>query len=170
MYLLHRLTTRLRYRIGWIPEYFRRRIAFHLGEVERLPPAQWVSYGFDKTGKALRVLFCALRGYKSAPAPAAVANGGNTQRQKSKHLARAEKVYWLAVDRYRRQPYAGRITVFVNAEWYSVDPTLGWNELAAGGIEVYKIPGNHHTYITEYIQVVAKELRECLDRAPAEGG
>jgi thioesterase domain-containing protein len=165
MYFWHRLTARLRYRIDCISElHLWRRIAFHLGEVKRLHPAQWFSYGFETTGKALRVLLYTLRGYTYVPAPAVVANGGNTERQKSKYLARAEKVYWLAVDRYRRQPYAGRITVFANEEWYSTDPTLGWNDLAAGGMEVHKIPGNHNTYITEYIQVVAKELRECLDR------
>jgi len=170
-YFWRQLTARVRYRIDRVSvtwKYFRDRTAFHLGEVKRLDPAQWLSYYFDKSGKALRLVLHALRGNTSFPAQTAMTNTSKDQRRKGRHLARAQETYWLAVFRYRPQPYPGRITVFVNEECYSADPTLGWNDLAAGGLEVHKIPGNHHTYITEHIQVVAEELRECLERASAE--
>ena len=143
---------------------FRARIAFHLEEVKRLDPRQELRYCLDKTRKAVRLLRYALSGHTHILAPL-VTKADNAERQKSKHLARAQKVYWLALARYRGRPYAGRVTVFVNEELYGTDPTLRWTDLAAGGIEVHSIPGNHSTYITEHVQVVAKELRECLDRA-----
>src|SRR5262249_30266611 len=90
------------------------------------------------------------------------------QAETSKNLARAERRYCLALAGYRRRPYAGRITVFVNAAWYAADPTLGWTNLALGGLEVHDIPGNHITYVTEHLDVLGRELRHCLDRAVAE--
>ena len=172
-YLWRRLTARLRYRIDRISEidawnYFRARTAFHLTKVKRLDPAQWVSYFVDKTSKGFRLLFSALRGTIYVPAPAVITQESTDQRRKSRHLAHAQKIYWLAVDRYRRQPYAGRITVLVNEEEYSTDPTLRWADHAGGEVDVHIIPGNHRTYFTNNIQVVAKELRECLETASAQ--
>ena len=168
-HLWRRLTGPLSYHIDRISELdlwnsFRARIAFHLEEVKRLNPRQELRYCLDKTRKAVRLLRYALSGHTHILAPL-VTKADNAERQKSKHLARAQKVYWLALARYRGRPYAGRVTVFVNEELYGTDPTLRWTDLAAGGIEVHSIPGNHSTYITEHVQVVAKELRECLDRA-----
>jgi acyl-CoA synthetase (AMP-forming)/AMP-acid ligase II/thioesterase domain-containing protein/acyl carrier protein len=37
---------------------------------------------------------------------------------------------------YRPRPLAGRVTLLVNGDWHQVGPTLGWDGLAAGGIEV----------------------------------
>jgi amino acid adenylation domain-containing protein len=165
-YLGRRLTARLRYRFdriwdfgGWRSFWAR---TFPRGQ-QRQDPARWLRGCFDTTANALRLLLYALRGDL---APAVATNGGAPRQRKQ--LARALKAYWLAVDRYRYQSYADRITVFANEEWYNSDPTLGWTKLAAGAVEVHKIPGNHLSYSTEYIQVVAKELRECLDRAVAK--
>jgi hypothetical protein len=70
--------------------------------------------------------------------------------------------------RYRYRPFAGRIAVVANEEWYKADPTLGWPRLAVGGLEMHKIPGTHDTYITQNVGIVANVLRQCLQRAQSE--
>jgi amino acid adenylation domain-containing protein len=46
---------------------------------------------------------------------------------------------------YKPPPYGGKITLFVS-EGYFPNPTLGWEGLAEGGIEIVNIPGPHKTY------------------------
>ncbi len=79
----------------------------------------------------------------------------------------AEKAQWLAARSYRFRPCDGKVTVLANEEWYRKDPTLGWRDLATDGVKVHKIPGNHFTYITDNVHLVAKALRECLENAEA---
>lgn len=80
-----------------------------------------------------------------------------------------------AVRRYAPRPYPGRIHLFLTTESLRSphNPQLGWCELAAGGAEVYEIPGSHDiitgnndTRIEEaHMQVLAKQLRACIDDA-----
>jgi hypothetical protein len=70
--------------------------------------------------------------------------------------------------RYKHRPYDGKITVLANEVWYEADPTMGWGEVATGGLDVYKIPGDHNTYITKNIHLVADRLKECLEKAKGE--
>jgi amino acid adenylation domain-containing protein len=163
-YLWRRLSARLRYRIDAISESWTR-IAFHLREIQRLERGKRLRYFVDRIGKGLTVIFLVLRGETPLHPRWVSMNGGDFDRQKSKHVRRAQKGYWLAIMRYRRRPYDGKITLLVNEEWSASEPNLRWADLAAGGVEVHKIPGTHFTYMKENIQVVAKELRECLDSA-----
>jgi aspartate racemase len=60
----------------------------------------------------------------------------------------------LAWRRYQPRPYHGRLVLFRAAEsprWIGSrfdDPLLGWGELAAGGIEVHTVPGDHLTLLS----------------------
>jgi thioesterase domain-containing protein len=45
---------------------------------------------------------------------------------------------------------------------FSCDSSYGWSEIAAGGIEVYNVPGNHLTIMQS--PVLAKKLQACLDK------
>jgi len=90
-------------------------------------------------------------------------------RRMLRHLKRADEFHKQAVVRYRHHwfryyapPFAGKITLLVNEDWHSKNPTLGWEKVKTGGLEVHKIPGNHHTYITTYIEIVAEKLREVM--------
>jgi amino acid adenylation domain-containing protein len=76
--------------------------------------------------------------------------------------------YMQTLLRYTPRLYRGRIDLLVNAEAYGGNFTRGWDNLAAEGIEVHKLPGNHNTYIREHVQAAAKQLRECLERAGQE--
>ncbi len=70
--------------------------------------------------------------------------------------------------------YPGRVAVFRSAESLGeifLDPELGWQVLAEGGIELHEIPGLHHAMFDEpNVEVLAAKLRRCLDAAfEAEG-
>ncbi|WP_017717583.1 non-ribosomal peptide synthetase [Kamptonema formosum] len=77
-----------------------------------------------------------------------------------------------AVRNYVPQVYPGRVTLFRSIErptrkYY--EPFLGWEELAAGGVEVVEVPGHHKTLILEpYVRFLAEKLRVCVDKAQAE--
>ena len=45
---------------------------------------------------------------------------------------------------------------------------MGWGRLAAGGVEVHDMPGDHLSMLSEpNVRTVASTLRACLDRAAA---
>ncbi len=85
-----------------------------------------------------------------------------------------------AVERYRVSPYPGRITLLRAA---SVDPvalrelpaerrrifaspTLGWDAVAAGGVEVHSVPGDHQSIVeAPHVKILAEVLGACLARA-----
>jgi len=40
----------------------------------------------------------------------------------------------------------------------------GWGRLAAGGIDVHIVPGNHFTMMREpFVEALAARLRACID-------
>lgn len=75
-----------------------------------------------------------------------------------------------AMQSYRPQPYAGRVTLF-RAGDRPVDeagPTLGWEGLPAGGVELRVVPGDHYTFVRQpHVATLAEQLGACLDEARA---
>jgi thioesterase domain-containing protein len=46
------------------------------------------------------------------------------------------------------------------------DPTLGWGEVADGGLEIITVPGNHAVMLIKpYIETVGATLKDCIARA-----
>ncbi|WP_155968552.1 alpha/beta fold hydrolase [Kamptonema formosum] len=84
------------------------------------------------------------------------------------YLEEIKKANAIARKNYVPQVYPGRLTLLRAIErptgmYY--DPYLGWEKLAAGGVEIVEVPGNHVTIIWEpRVRVLAEKLRECLDR------
>jgi thioesterase domain-containing protein/aryl carrier-like protein len=85
-----------------------------------------------------------------------------------------------AVERYRVAAYPGRITLLrassvdpaalreLTPQRRQVfkDPTLGWDAVAAGGVDVYTVPGSHQTMIeAPHVETLAEVLRACIARA-----
>jgi amino acid adenylation domain-containing protein len=174
-YLKRRLTARLRFRIilitdSWAWKYLKAKAEVHLREIRPLNGGERLRYLFAQLRKAGSVV-SDLRRANTTPFQPVSMDGNGADPHASRHMARARKARYLARSRYRHPPYDGRVTLLVNEEWYAwhrrhdSDSTLGWARLAAGGVEVYKIPGNHETYITENIQVVAEVLEKCLRHA-----
>src|SRR5262249_2183199 len=63
--------------------------------------------------------------------------------------------------------YPGCITLFqTNSD--SLTPQSDWGRLAAGGLELHAIPGNHLDIMSEpHVQTLAAKLRSCLTQAEA---
>ena len=73
--------------------------------------------------------------------------------------------------------YLGKLTLFRASKQYAevqinneLGNELGWESLAAGGLESYEIPGSHHTIMQEQnVRLLAEKLIICLQQARAEG-
>jgi amino acid adenylation domain-containing protein len=68
--------------------------------------------------------------------------------------------------------YPGRVSVFRPAERpkgkYD-QPALGWNRIAAGGVDVFEVPGDHkHLLLPPNVSAVAQQLRDGLRRAQTQ--
>jgi thioesterase domain-containing protein len=51
----------------------------------------------------------------------------------------------------------------------SSDPTLGWSQWAAGGVEVHVVPGNHANMVYKpHVEVLAEKLRACVKQAASD--
>ncbi|MDA4120318.1 MAG: alpha/beta fold hydrolase [Thaumarchaeota archaeon] len=76
------------------------------------------------------------------------------------------KADFRATRNYAMHRYSGRITLFKASEDLvasSPDPTLGWGEWAAGGVEVHAVPGNHANMVYgPQVEVLALKLKTCL--------
>ncbi len=84
------------------------------------------------------------------------------------HYARAGEASSRAKETYVPKPYPGRVTLFRATSGHvdsSPDPSLGWEPLALGGLEIFDVPGSHNVLMEKpYVQTLAKRLRACLDR------
>jgi thioesterase domain-containing protein len=82
------------------------------------------------------------------------------------------EICFAARRRYKLMPFLGKIDLF-RAEYqppsdvFEEDPVLGWSGMAAGGIEVHQLPGDHNMYWLEpaTAAVLARKLRACLEQA-----
>jgi thioesterase domain-containing protein/acyl carrier protein len=72
---------------------------------------------------------------------------------------------------YEPPAYPHALTVFRATRFAGKrgkDPTMGWRMLAAGGVEVHEIPGEHLTLLRRpHVQVLGAKLSACLDAAEA---
>ena len=82
------------------------------------------------------------------------------------------EVCFAARRRYKLMPFPGRIDLFraehqPPSDLFEEDPLLGWGGMAAGGIEVHQLPGDHHMLLGEpaIAAVVAAQLGACLEQA-----
>jgi thioesterase domain-containing protein len=93
---------------------------------------------------------------KSAPGP------------KYKHLKESGHTYRMAVRRYERKPYPGKLTIIASSEFHQSNPTMGWNGVRE--LEVHEVPGKHDTYLAQNLQKVADLLRGVIQKAETEYG
>jgi phthiocerol/phenolphthiocerol synthesis type-I polyketide synthase E len=79
---------------------------------------------------------------------------------------------WEACDRasleYVPKVYAGRITQFLPKKHYAcfTGPELGWDKLAAGGLETYDLPVYPRGMLVEpFVPLLAEKLKVCIQNA-----
>jgi amino acid adenylation domain-containing protein len=85
------------------------------------------------------------------------------QGDKTSELKRLLQVFQANVQadsRYRPQRYPGQVTFFKTADH---DSTWGWGDIAAEGVELHQIPGQHMNVLRPpQVQVLAEKLTACL--------
>jgi thioesterase domain-containing protein len=76
-------------------------------------------------------------------------------------------VNWIAGINYKVLPYPGRVTLFratCDDDWRLPDD-LGWGEVSAEGVEIFRIPGDHGQVLAEpSVSILAENLTLCLNR------
>ncbi|MBR8840738.1 MAG: amino acid adenylation domain-containing protein, partial [Stigonema ocellatum SAG 48.90 = DSM 106950] len=83
---------------------------------------------------------------------------------------RIREAHEQASAKYVLQVYPGRVTVLgvedqlrIHGEGYIIDPNFGWSNLAAGGLEIHYVSGDHVSMFTEpHVKVLAEKLQSCL--------
>jgi thioesterase domain-containing protein len=88
----------------------------------------------------------------------------------AERLLRVFKANVAAVHAYAPRPYPGRVTLLRCAATLAgapSEPTLGWEALAAGGVDLHWMPGDHGTLVFE---PHAAAVAECLHTRLAVAG
>jgi thioesterase domain-containing protein len=87
-------------------------------------------------------------------------------RQLPEHLQRLAAINLAALKIYVPKLYQGKVTFFraTGRTLKSYDPhTYGWSALAAGGVDVIEVPGNHLTLLKEpHVRLLADRLQAYL--------
>jgi len=128
-----------------------RRIKHHWKTVSELEPEKRLAYLFEKAKKAMWMLIAKFHLNGVPPAP---------------RIQHVRNEYQNTIRRYRpKKAYPGRIILLASEGNYEQNPTSGWETLAKQGLEIYKLPGDHTSYIREQVQTTAEQLKVCLDEA-----
>jgi thioesterase domain-containing protein len=108
-----------------------------------------------------------LRAFVDRLRAAGVVHAGEDGLLQLRRLLRVFKTNTRAYRAYRPRPYPGPVSLFRAAEAgldASLGRDLGWGRLTPEPVEVYELPGDHHTFMAEpNVAVLAARLRACLD-------
>jgi len=96
--------------------------------------------------------------------------GHRFHQRKGQHLALAQlwKINERAPLSYMPKLYPGRITQFCPIKQYSLydGPKLGWNKLAAAGVETCELPIYPAGMLVEpFVRLLAEKLQDCIHKA-----
>jgi amino acid adenylation domain-containing protein len=127
-----------------------RKIRHHWKTISELEPERRLSYLFEKAKKAIWMLIAKFHINSVPPA---------------QQIQQVSNEYEKTLMRYRPKVYPGSLVLLVSEGNYKQNPTSGWETLAKQGLEIYKLPGDHTSYIREEVQTTAKQLKACLDEA-----
>ncbi len=68
------------------------------------------------------------------------------------------------LQQYRPKPYTGKVILFRAAKQPAElenEPSLGWSSVAAGGLEIYNVSGNHSSIL--FYPSLGIQLKQCLE-------
>ena len=76
-------------------------------------------------------------------------------------LQRTYSLNRIAAANYVPKPYSETVTLFRSADFwgYPDDPSLGWNCIVGGGVDVHEVPGDHRLFREPHVQVLAAKLQ-----------
>lgn len=76
-----------------------------------------------------------------------------------------------SINNYAAQPFTGPMVLFRPSNYIvgyidnDRDPDRGWAGVAAGGLEIFEIPGNHNLEQEPSVGMLAEKLTKCLTQA-----
>ena len=86
------------------------------------------------------------------------------EQREERYIHRVRANYQSILTRHRpRHQYPGRLTLLVTAGDYRENAFQGWQDLAAGGVVIDKVPGIHASYLGEQAKTTAARLGRHLD-------
>ncbi|MBM4260645.1 MAG: hypothetical protein FJ145_04290 [Deltaproteobacteria bacterium] len=147
----------------WAENYYVQRARYHWDEVTNLSWADLPGY-FSHRGMAA---FADLKTGELAQGVQQPVTVGRTQHSNdvSASIGAFKRAYIKALRKHRPRKYHGKVTLINAAELATqTNGTLGWENLARGGIEVHWLPGTHITLFRQEVKILGAKLKECLDR------
>jgi aspartate racemase len=133
------------------------RIKYHLSNLFRADMKDGSAYLLDRLEEARRKVERTIWQLSTTSA-----KNGNGDRPHN-----SDFIVHPAFHRYEPLPYSGQVTLLQSSDWPEgpyFDFRLGWMDLAAGGVDFHRIPGNHPSMFTEpNVNLVAAELRARLN-------
>ena len=94
---------------------------------------------------------------------------GQAHRRRLRGIGEAQRwAYWS----YRARPYPGEACLFIaNASLdMTREPSLGWEQLVRGGLDIHRLPGAHSSIMKEpLVAELAAMLQAEIDRATGAG-
>lgn len=150
-------------------QFLRMRARRHLQLWLGLSLAEKFRYGWTKLGYKSRKLRNILWQISQKIRPAS--ESVNTT------IRNIEEINYLAIKNYVPEVYDGTVTFFSADEEVCPEENLtGWGVLAAGGVNVLSVPGDHQTMIkSPHVADLAQRLEEVISRtsklkSPEKGG
>jgi thioesterase domain-containing protein len=138
----------------------------HWKTLRNLPYGKWIGYLSRQAAGAARYLPAVWARPESVRGRAETVLELDTTQANRRRVMHARHRYRLTLRRHRPQPYAGPIELLVNEQYHQRDdPSLGWDTLGRGAVHIHKVPGDHDSYLREFVQGTADELRACLEDA-----
>jgi thioesterase domain-containing protein/aryl carrier-like protein len=105
-------------------------IRYHWLQLQQLAPRQRLRYILDRVRIVIPLMLPLTH-----------------EQRVARHIRRVRTYYNNTLRLYTpRESYTGQITLLVSEEHYQNNPSMGWDEWAAGDLETYKLPGDHYSF------------------------
>ncbi len=153
------------------------KVIFHIESLKELEPRQRLGYALERvvnlTPRLKRRISQMARGFSpctAQPHPTSTPPATDPYLY-NPTLREIEKLNRRLAQEFVPQVYPGRATVFLTGSRdLSRGPLKSRNpqvpRLAAGGVEIHEIPGDHGSITREpHVRILAEKLRTCLDKA-----
>ncbi len=124
----------------------------HWEKLSKMTLNHWLNYIFDKSKKAMRILFPKV--------------------EFSYNLSEAEKInlykntHKNMIFRYQPNVYSGHLHLLMTKKLSKRKIISEWNALATENVSIYTLSGEHEkiTYLGEEVETTAKLLKNCLNK------
>ena len=129
---------------------------------------QKLAYVFDRGFRKLAVIILVMR-YRINRLAYKIFSKRKEMVASHYRTMRVQEAHIQALGDYRPSLYHGKLTL-IRAEnpndGFEFDSELGWGGLAADGIEVHDVPGEHETIFHEpHVQILAATMKDCIEKA-----